>query len=229
MENVTLTAVAFSMIKKAFVIVCVIVSCLILLLHWSGGAEIGMTEVVRALIASITVAAFLFWIFYQWCWKWGSLPSWLGRPVVNGVWIGQLESNYGQGENQNPLKIDIVFVVRQTYLTLCIQSFTAHQVGESKVEALIQNKRTNSTRLAYVYELKNEYDGRSTLINGAGDLSLIIKHSKDMVLKGAYWTSSPTQGSLTLHRVSENCDGIGDFSDALKRWPKGPLWKISKI
>lgn len=229
MENVTLTATAFKLIKKAFLWVVLGFSFLALLVQWHWGFAIGGFEIIRSIFGSVTFAAVIFWVFYKWCWKWGALPLWLGRPVVSGIWIGQLESNYTHDGQGNPLQKEIVFVVRQTYLTLCIQSFTDHQVGVSKVEALIQNDRTDSTRLAYVYELKNEYAGQSTLVNGAGDLTLITKSSKKLVLKGAYWTSTPTQGRVSVHRVSEKCEGVSEFADAVKRWPKGPLWKIPNI
>lgn len=224
MENVTLTADAFSAIKKGFAYVSAALIFIVLLVRWHFGAELGLPEFFRAAGVAIGVASCIFWMFYRWCWRVGPLPTWLGRPIVHGIWIGKLSSDYGRDIGSAPFEKHIVFVVRQTYLTLSIQSFTDRQVGESKVEALIQNKRTSSTRLAYVYELKNQYAGQSTLVNGAGDLNLISKASTALFLKGAYWTSSPTHGNLCLRRISDECEGIAEFSDAVRRWPLGPLW-----
>ncbi|UGQ45657.1 hypothetical protein [Massilia endophytica] len=133
-----------------------------------------------------------------------------------------MTSHYGRAEGEPPLSLPIAFIVRQTYLTLTIQSFTASQTGESRLEALMHSDRTGATRLLYIYELKNKYPGKRELVNGAGDLLLAMR---DSILEGDYWTDSPSHGTIWLHRVSKKCGGAERFEDIAERWPDEPQWR----
>lgn len=221
MENLTLTSSELNVLKKAFASVFALITSIIAVSKLKLEGAFLLSDLFRLASGSLVATALLFLIFYKWVWRLGPLPKLIGRPVVQGIWIGRLYSNYGSQDGRPLLEKPIVFVVRQTYLTLSIQSFTDTQVGESKVEALIKNKRIDSTRLAYVFELKNEYAGTTKLVNGAGDLQLIAESA---TLNGNYWTSSPTSGTLVLRHKTTKCDGVKQFEDAVKRWPLGPLW-----
>jgi len=223
MENLTLTSKQFNGLKKAFAVSVGAISLLIALVHVNFGATVSFANAFRWASASLTITSGLFWVFYRWIWRWGPIPKWTGQPVLRGVWLGHLSSDYRRAPTDAPLKKPIVFVVRQTFLSLHIQSFTDTQVGESKVEALLLNPRTQATRLAYVFELKNEFPGTRTLVNGAGDLELLADQS---VLQGSYWTSSPTHGSMRLRRMSLDYDDVKRFEDATRRWRIGPQWEV---
>ncbi|MEJ0039285.1 MAG: hypothetical protein WDO68_25060 [Gammaproteobacteria bacterium] len=223
MENLTLTSAQFSSLKKAFAVVCGIIAVAIAAAQVHSGAEYSLVQLFRWGSAALTITTGLFWVFYRWAWRWAWIHKWTDQPLVRGVWLGYLSSDYGRKPTDPPLRKPIVFVVRQTYLSLSIQSFTDRQVGESKVEALLRNGRTQAVRLAYVFELKNDYPGTRTLVNGAGDLELLTDSS---VLHGNYWTSTPTHGSLRLRRVASDGDNVKRFEDAVKRWPIGPQWDV---
>jgi len=221
MENLTLTSQELKRITIVFAVAfALILGGIALVQFWRYG-EITPGSLLDWASASLTSTTLLFGGFCKWAWCYGPVPRWLGRPVIRGVWLGYLSSDYGRAEGERPLKKPIVFVVRQTYLTLSIQSFTDKQVGESKVEALLRNVRTDAIRLAYVFELKKEYEGSHNLVNGAGDLHLV---SDGSVMDGAYWTSSPTSGRLRLRRVSKEPKGIDRFDDACRKWPDGAKW-----
>jgi len=224
MNNLTLTSAQFSHLKKAVAGFCGVAALIIGSYHVHHGSTYSLANGFRWVSAALTVTTLLFWVFYTWIWRWAWIPKFVGQPVVRGVWIGYLSSNYGRHQGNAPLKKPIVFVMRQTYLTLSIQSFTDTQIGESKVEALLRNERTQAVRLAYVFELKNEYPGTRSLVNGAGDLEFLPLISE---LRGSYWTSTPTHGSLQLRRVSSDSDTVKRFEDAVKRWPIGPQWEIT--
>jgi hypothetical protein len=224
MTNLTLTAEELHRLKKAFALVSIVVTCVIALIQWRFFNSASLSSVPKSISFALTVTSGLFYVFYRWGWRTKWIAKWMGRPVVHGVWLGYLSSDFGRLPTDEPLRKPIVFVIRQTYLTLSIQSFTDSQVGESKLEALIRNARTDATRIAYVFELKNEYPGARKLTNGAGDLQLL---ADDSALKGTYWTSNPTHGTLSLRLQSDKCDGIQQFSDATRRWPVGALWKAS--
>jgi len=91
------------------------------------------------------------------------------------------------------------------------------------MEALIRSVRTDATRLGYVFELKTQYSGMNRLTNGAGDLALLDGNS---VLKGTYWTNSPTHGELHIRLQSRDTAGVRSFKDASTQWPDERLWKI---
>ena len=224
MENLTLTEQQFNLLKKSFTTSVVLLAGMIALINIRCfHAEVNLTSLFRWFTTGLSAASFLFFIFYKWAWRVGPLPAWSGRPLLQGVWVGFLSSDYGQAPDAPPLTLPIVFVIRQTYLTLSLQSFTQSQTGDSRVEAIIRNARNDATRLTYVFELKNEYPGARKLVNGAGDLELL---AGDTILKGSYWTSSPTHGSLALRRVSTRPDEIKRFDDAVKKWPLSTLWQV---
>lgn len=221
LQNLTLTAKEFETQRKAFAMAVLIAVAVLLFFRHEELDQLRLSDVARMASSALVAVTLLFWVFYKWCWRWGPIPRWIGRPSINGVWIGSLSSDFGRAEGEAPLVVPIAFVVRQSYLTLSIQSFTSLQTGESKVEALMYNVRTDATRLTYVFELKNEYPGESSLVRGAGDLLLA---SSDSVLQGHYWTSTPSNGTIRLRRVCADCKDLRQFQDITTRWPLGTGW-----
>lgn len=168
----------------------------------------------QGVTAAITVTTILLGFLARSTWCSPRLARWLSRPIVHGVWIGELRTDFKRPDGSNREPIRIAFVIRQTYLSLSIQSFTASQEGESKLEALVQNAKNESTRLCYTFELLRQYGGENKLTAGSGDLKLLEQGQR---LKGHYWTNSPTQGELDLRLVCRDCDGIDSFEAASRK------------
>lgn len=205
-----LVSLTIEELKRLFYAYCIItaVLCLVIFLipiAWNG--DLNLSSLWRAFSASITFSTFGLGLFANMTWKSERLAKWLGKPIVHGVWRGTLNTNY-KGTHR---PIEIAFVIKQTFMSLSIESFTQDQDGESKIEALIQNSKTQSTRVCYMFELKRQYKGENKLTTGAGDLKLIEAGKK---LKGNYWTNSPTDGDLELSLVSRECSGVDCFSAA---------------
>lgn len=212
MENITLTRDELGNLLKAFGVLVFGIGFLFML--WlTGGFE---TELLsgfgRSLGASLTFVGFVFYAFYKWCWKWGWLADLMGKPIVFGVWIGTLHSDFEGKENVLP----IVFVIRQDYLSIHITSYTKTQEGISRVEVLIRNGRAESTLLAYVFELTQLYPGATTRTSGTGELKL---QGGGTELNGTYWTNSPTCGVIKLKRVTRSTVGVSKYEDACLKWP----------
>jgi len=221
-DNVTLTSKQFALQLKLFAGLVIVIATIALLCTES--ADSFWAQLQRALSMAIVASSFAFAGLYEWGWRWGPLPKWLGRPVIQGVWLGHIASDYGRKADEPRRQIPIVFVVRQTFLTLSIQSFTQGQTGLSKVEALLIDEGTDSVQLAYVYELQRKYEGTTSLVDGAGILTL---NSDQNRLKGSYWASSPSHGTLAVKRVANKTKiikQIKEFADAKKRWPSESLW-----
>ncbi|SDM43031.1 hypothetical protein SAMN05720382_101320 [Polaromonas sp. JS666] len=215
MNNLSLTLTEFQRLHKVFATLTVLAWALIFLSQWQLMGTDPITAGWRSFTAALTIITFVFGAFYKLAWKSSLIARWMGRPIVHGVWRGVLLSDYKRSK-ENPLEIPIIFVIRQTYLTLSIESFTNSQEGESKLEALIRNTRTESTRLSYVFELKRYYGSENKLTIGAGQLRL---QDDNTVLRGSYWTNTPTHGELRLKLMSRDCEGVDCYEVAERRFP----------
>lgn len=175
-----------------------------------------LTSAWRSVTYGLTCATLLLGAFFKLAWQSPMIAKWMRRPIVHGVWRGILRSDFRQGDKAQ-VEIPIIFVIRQTYLTISIESFTKSQEGESKLEALIQNGRTEATRLCYVFELRRQYQGENKLTTGSGELRLIDNSTR---LRGHYWTNTPTHGDLELELISRDCEGVNCFEVAQRNWPQ---------
>jgi len=214
MNNLSLTETELQRLLKVYVSLVLAVAIFLYFILLLLGYEM-LTAGWRAISYGLTIITFLFGVFFKLAWKSSWIARWMRRPIVHGVWRGTLSSDFQQ-TGKSPLQIPIIFVIRQTYLTISIESFTKSQEGESKLEALIQNGRTEATRLCYVFELKRLYQGENKLTTGAGDLRL-VNDSKN--LRGHYWTNSPTFGELQLGLISRECAGVDCYEVAERKWP----------
>jgi hypothetical protein len=219
MDNLTLTRDELSRLLKYFGAVTLVIGIICFLILLSSTSL--LTAAWRSLSPALLGTSTIFTVFVGWAWRLEFVARWMGRPDLRGVWLGYLSSDYGKTNSGAAKTLPIAFVVRQTYLTLSIQSFTESQAGESRVESLIRNRRTELTRLAYIFELKTLYPGQQTLTRGAGELELL---SSDTLLSGSYWTDSPTHGTFRLRLQSREHRGIQTFQDATRRWPIGSAW-----
>lgn len=215
MNNLSLTLTEFQRLLKVFATLTVLAWALIFFIQWHFMGAALFTAGWRSFTAALTIATVAFGVFYKLAWKSPRIARLMGRSMVHGVWQGTLLSDYKTDKN-HPLEVPIFFVIRQTYLTLSLESFTKSQQGESKLEALIRNARTEATRLSYVFELRRQFRGENKLTIGAGELRL---QDDNTILSGFYWTNTPTHGELKLKLVSRDCDGVDCYEVAERRWP----------
>lgn len=214
MNNLSLTQTELQRLLKMYfwiAVLLMVVSYLAQVPFNSDHLTVGLKSVTYALTATTIV----FGAFFKLAWRSPRISKLMRRPIVHGVWRGTLQSDFNTLDKA-PLEIPIIFVIRQTYLTISIESFTRAQEGESKLEALIQNSRTESCRLCYVFELRRQYQGENKLTTGSGELRLIDDSTR---LRGHYWTNTPTHGDLELTLISRDPEGINCFEIAERKWP----------
>lgn len=168
---------------------------------------------VKALPTGVTLSMVLLGFFSKRTWRSGRLSKLLGRPSVHGIWYGHLQTTWKDDKGEVPAPIPIVFVIRQTYFFLSVQSFTERQPSKSTIEVLGTDEKSSDTRLAYVYEMRRLAYGENKITTGYGDL---ILQDSGTVLAGDYWTNSPTQGQLKLSFVSDECDGLNSFESTMR-------------
>ncbi len=214
MSHLSLTTAEFERLLKVFGILLGLLGLACFLIQWKCLHTPAPSAAWKAFSSALTSGVILFGIFSKVAWRWERLASWLSRPIVHGIWKGELRSDFGTVDG-NPLIIPIFFVVRQTYLTLSVQSFTERQEGESRLEALLKSSKTDVTRLCYVFELRKLFSGANALTSGAGELKLA---GDQLTLRGTYWTNTPTHGDIYLELVSRNCEGIASFEDVQKKF-----------
>lgn len=213
MNNLSLTTSELERLLKVFLGVFLLVWVLSFFVQHNAFDTPMFPAAWRAISPAMTAALFAFGVFYKVAWRWEWLAKLMNRPVVHGLWAGELKSDFATKDGE-AIAIPIVFVVRQTYLTISVQSFTKAQEGESRLEALLKSSKTDATRLCYVFELRKLYPGAHALVSGAGELKLV---ADDQELRGTYWTNTPTHGEMNLKLVSRDCDGINSFQDAVVR------------
>lgn len=215
MNLLSLTYPELERLLKVFTGVTIVLAALIGLVRWAAFDASELAAVWQGVTIALSISALAFGFFARMTWTSPRLSKWLGRPIVHGLWRGTLETNY-KVQGGAPLStIEIAFVIRQTYLSLSIESFTKNQDGESKVEALLQSSKTEATRIGYIYELRKLYQGKSTQTAGAGELKLL---EAGLRLKGHYWTDSPTQGTIDLKFVTREIEGVDSFDAAERIW-----------
>ncbi len=215
MNNLNLTSAEFDRLLKAFASV-VFLGALGFAFIQSYFFCVDLSSVIlRSFSQALGIFAVIFTVFYKVAWRWPLIAKLMQKPIVHGVWIGKLRSDFG-GSTDKKLELPIVFVLKQTYLTLSVQSFTASQQGESRLEALIRNVKTEASRLSYVFELRKIFPGANIVTSGAGDLRI---ESSGKILRGTYWTNTPTHGEIILELISHDCEYITCYEDAKIKWP----------
>lgn len=219
MKNLSITeAEVKSLIKAATITACLTITLTTTTIVFIFDLDV-LSSALRSLSLSIAITSGLFTLFVRSAWRWPLVASWMQRPLVEGVWAGWLTTDFRPTErtkNSTMNDIPIVFVIRQTYLSISVQSYTQNQEGESRLEALIRNSKTDVTNLSYVFELRRPYTLGGKLARGAGELKLV---SNEKELRGLYWTDTPTHGRLNLTKMSDQVEGISCFDDATKKWP----------
>lgn len=157
---------------------------------------------------SVTIAGMMLAALWNMNWTKQWLARLTNRPIVHGVWWGQLHATY-KGQSLAP--IPIAFVVKQTYVSLSIQSFTPSIGADSTLEGFDKSEKSNDVRLKYVYEMQREANAEHKITRGYGDLRL---EDGGKVLRGFYWTNSPTEGAIRLDLVQRSCEEINCFESA---------------
>jgi len=167
-----------------------------------------LTAAIQAASSSIVVSTAVLLLGIKLTWKWNAL-AWLAkRPIVHGVWWGEIKPIY-KGAALPP--IPIAFVIRQRYASLSIQSFTASIPADSTIEVFERNEKSTDVYLKYVYQMTRDANAENKTTIGYGRLRLELAGK---ALDGSYWTNSPTSGQIRLRLVTRDCDEVNCFESA---------------
>lgn len=190
----------------------VLVAVAILIFRWGELQAAPIKVLLQTTLTAIGVPPIFLLPFSKLEWTRPSLAWLLGRRMVHGLWRGELITDFKSGGGvESMAPIPIVFVIKQTYFYLTIQSYTATQPAHSTLEALAVEPRSARAQLRYVFEMQRLHFGEDKITIGHGDLRLT---SGDSRLEGHYWTNSPTRGQIWLELITRDCAGIDSFADA---------------
>jgi hypothetical protein len=164
-------------------------------------------SIVSGIVAAVLAG------FDRWVWRVPGLTSVHGVPDLNGTWYGELRSMWSDpATGASPPSIPTVIVVRQTYTTVSVRSFTAESSSVSIAAGLIAEP-DGSLVLTYLYrnEPKLSVQDRSRAHHGGVRLALAGDTDK---CEGSYWTDRTSKGELSLRRVGRQA--VLDFEAGRK-------------
>lgn len=175
--------------------------------HYAFGADATAALALGLISGASWAVLFSTWVFRRpWTYAW---LAWLtGRPIIHGVWFGHLDTSYESGDESVGKRIPIAFVIKQTFLTYSLLSYTERQDSVTLAETLDVDEKHNTVHLRYMYRFQIMRVTERKQTTGAGELKLIEGGTK---LKGNYLTDSPTHGSIELVFVQRQVDRIDTF------------------
>lgn len=137
---------------------------------------------------SITVAAFLMFVFNKWAWKWKLIRLLHSVPILYNRYSGTFVSDYDHKERNGEL------IINQTFLNISVVFNTAESSSRS-ITATIDNC-DDLQRLIYTYqnEPKGEIQDRSPIHYGTA----ILDVTKPNEIGGNYYTGRKSRGSMTF-------------------------------
>jgi SMODS-associating 2TM, beta-strand rich effector domain len=215
MTTLTLTYAELLLLLRAFALSSAVIGAVLALLHAHFLQTDFLSAFVRYLGVGITISTLLLGFMGRRVWVSSRLERWLGRQRVHGVWWGTIESDYVSADGNVTGKIPIAFVIRQTYLTLSIQSYTERLPARSTMETLYKDAKTTDTMLSYVFEMRRTAQAENKITVGHGQLTV---EDGGKTLSGDYWTNSPTQGHIRLSLVKRDCKNINSYRAAEAAW-----------
>lgn len=195
-----------------FLINILLISALITLIKWIFSFDLVS---IQAILATSTLSISLSFIVLSFLLrsvtiKHQRLSRFISKPLVHGLWKGQLVTNYQKDGKPIP-PIEIYFYIKQTFLTTTIKSFTEYQASETIITALSYDKNSESSDFFYMYKFYRTKNSENKVTYGSGRLNLI---NEDSTLEGIYWTNADTRGEIELTLINRDCISISSYKMA---------------
>jgi hypothetical protein len=137
--------------------------------------------------------------FDLWLWKLPFLRWFVKRPVIDGTWKVEIQSNWIDPSTSQPIEPIMAFMaIRQTLSTLSMRLMTIESTS-----TLVGTEVVCSPDRLYcisgVYRNEPRFDVRFRSEIHYGGLWLQIAEDSDsMTITGHYWTDRNTAGSMML-------------------------------
>ena len=139
----------------------------------------------------------LWFVFSKWGWKWKVFHPWLvSTPDLSGTWEGTLHYKWKGQEGDRATSVKIL----QTFnhITVILATCESNSRSVSASFDIDEKRGIYDLYYTYVNEPKMTIQDRSAIHYGTTHLRFDLDNLN--VLKGEYWTSRDTKGTMELHR-----------------------------
>lgn len=142
-----------------------------------------------------------FWlIFTSYAWRWRIFHRWLVPfPDMEGTWQGEVQTTWqNPGTNESPGTIPATLTIKQSYSHISCVMRTAEMTSRSYFADfwIDEDKQVRKLGCSYISTPSIEVRERSQTHEGTVELEIIGNPVNK--LKGIYWTTRKTTGSLTF-------------------------------
>lgn len=158
-------------------------------------SPIGMLKIIPT---TVSVELLLWFVFSKWGWKWKRFHPWLvSTPDLSGNWEGTLHYvwNGMEGDRDTSVKILQSF----NHVTVILSTIESDSRSVSASFDIDEKKGIYALYYTYVSEPQITIQDRSAIHYGTTRLR--FENDNPTELKGEYWTSRDTKGSIVLHKI----------------------------
>jgi len=156
---------------------------------------------IKSILSFSSILLIIWSLYFKYGWKIKLLNKILYKPNLNGTWLGTYRSM--NEKTKEIFEGEICLIIRQSYLSMNITSFTDKFISYSYTESLVYHKESESNKIVYVYS-QDEFDPtNSETRKGTSELKLILELN-NYKLRGDFWTNNKTKGVLELCHLSTN-------------------------
>lgn len=151
-----------------------------------------------SIVAGVLTAVLAGWD--RWVWRIPKLSLVHGVPNLNGTWKGELTSLWTDPKTgEAPAALPVVVVVRQTYTSVTVTTFTEESTSVS-VAAGLTTEPDGRHVLASMYRNEPKLTAQERSRPHHGGVRLTLAGDEDK-LEGHYWTDRATSGEMKLVRA----------------------------
>ncbi len=148
--------------------------------------------------------------FDRWVWRWPGIRAAVGRPDLEGTYLGEVRSEWVNPESgAKPAPIPAALVIKQAYTALTVTLFTCENESVT-LAASLECAADGRHAVVWMYraEPRLAVRDRNSMHHGAARLNVAGAGR----LNGSYWTDRKTQGEMEFSRVSTT--RAADFTEA---------------
>ena len=170
--------------------------------------------IAKALSFLPLLVAAVLWLWDAWLWRVPILHAALHRPRIDGLWrvtyTPTANSRIPEGGSRGPIPGYVV--IRQTFWSISICSFTAQSASDSK--AFFWERQNGETEsLTYTYENRPRESEIDRSIRHFGTTCLRPTTRIPRFLHGMYFTDRYTKGDIDAELLDRRT-GFGSFAEA---------------
>jgi hypothetical protein len=159
----------------------------------------------KVLPTVLSIEMMIWALFVKWGWRFRILSGWLVPfPNLQGTWKGTITTNWIDPKtNHRPAPIELVLVIRQSFLHLNCTLLTLESESRSFSASIHVDQESNERRLIYTYRNNPRPSVRDRSPIHSGTASLLVISDPPQELRGEYWTSRESTGEISLRFSSK--------------------------